>query len=127
MEKKLGYSPNGLSQSRGGERVDAIRAQQELTEKKTTLFLKFLGYFWGPIPWMIEIAVILSGVVRHWPDFFIILILLATNAVVGFWEERQAGDEIAALKASALAIKARVSPGRQCRSTRRRGNWCRAT
>jgi H+-transporting ATPase len=56
---------------------------------------------------MIEIAVILSGVVRHWPDFFIILLLLATNAVVGFWEERQAGNEIAALKAR-LAIKARV-------------------
>jgi hypothetical protein len=36
--------------------------------------LKFLGYVWGPIPWMIEIAVILSGGVRHWPDFFIILL-----------------------------------------------------
>ena len=56
---------------------------------------------------MIEIAVILSGVVRHWPDFFIILLLLVTNAVVAFWEERQAGNEIAALKAK-LAIKARV-------------------
>ena len=46
------------------------------TEKKTNPLLKFLSYFWGPIPWMIEIAVILSGVVRHWPDFFIILVLL---------------------------------------------------
>ena len=38
---------------------------------------------------MIEVAVILSGVVRHWPDFFIILLLLLTNAVVGFWEEHR--------------------------------------
>src|SRR5665648_356298 len=56
---------------------------------------------------MIEVAVILSAVVRHWPDFAIILILLLANAVVGFWEEHQAGNAIEALKAK-LAIKARV-------------------
>jgi len=106
VEKKLGYSANGLSQAEAEKRLTQY-GPNELAEKKTNLFLKFLGYFWGPIPWMIEIAVILSGVVRHWPDFFIILLLLATNAVVGFWEERQAGNEIAALKAR-LAIKARV-------------------
>ena len=56
---------------------------------------------------MIELAVILSGVVRHWLDFFIILLLLCSNAVVGFWEEHQAGNAIEALKAK-LAINARV-------------------
>jgi H+-transporting ATPase len=56
---------------------------------------------------MIEAAVILSGVVRHWLDFFIILALLFSNALVAFWEEHQAGNEIAALKAK-LANDARV-------------------
>ena len=56
---------------------------------------------------MIEAAVVLSGIVRHWLDFFIILVLLVPNAVVGFWEEHQAGNAIAALKAK-LAIKAKV-------------------
>jgi H+-transporting ATPase len=56
---------------------------------------------------MIEAAVILSGIVRHWPDLFIILVLLMSNAVVGFWEERSAGNAIAALKAK-LATKTRV-------------------
>ena len=106
LQVKLGSSPEGLSQTEAQKRL-AQYGSNEIQEKKTNPFLKFLAYFWGPIPWMIEVAVILSGVVRHWPDFFIILLLLVANAVVGFWEERQAGNAIAALKAK-LAIKARV-------------------
>ncbi len=106
VEKKLQSSPDGLTQAEAVKRL-AQYGPNEIEEKKTNLFLKFLTYFWGPIPWMIEIAVILSGVVRHWPDFFIILVLLVSNAVVGFWEERAAGNAIEALKAK-LAIKARV-------------------
>lgn len=56
---------------------------------------------------MIEIAVVLSAVVGHWPDFFIILLLLVANAGVGFWEEKEAANAIDALKAK-LAVKARV-------------------
>lgn len=106
VEKKLGSSPDGLSQDEAQKRLTQY-GPNEIKEKKTNQLLKFLSYFWGPIPWMIEAAVILSGVVRHWPDFFIILLLLFSNAVVGFWEERQAGNAIAALKAK-LAITSQV-------------------
>jgi H+-transporting ATPase len=106
VEKALNTSPQGLTQAEATSRL-AQYGPNEIAEKKTNLLLKLLSYFWGPIPWMIEIAVILSGVVRHWPDFFIILLLLCANAGVGFWEERQAGNAIEALKAK-LAIKARV-------------------
>jgi H+-transporting ATPase len=106
VQKKLESSPNGLSQAQAKKRLTEY-GPNEIDEKKTNPFLKFLTYFWGPIPWMIEAAVILSGVVRHWPDFFIILILLVTNAVVGFWEESAAGNAITALKAK-LATKTRV-------------------
>ncbi len=103
---KLGSSPDGLTQTEAEKRL-ASYGPNEIEEKKTNPFLKFLTYFWGPIPWMIEAAVILSAVARHWPDFGIILLLLLANAVVGFWEEREAGNAIAALKAK-LAVKARV-------------------
>ncbi|BCB27441.1 plasma-membrane proton-efflux P-type ATPase [Sulfurimicrobium lacus] len=103
---KLGASPDGLSQAEAQKRLTQY-GPNELEEKKTNAFLKFLSYFWGPIPWMIEAAVILSAVAQHWPDFGIILLLLVANAVVGFWEEHQAGNAIAALKAK-LAVKAQV-------------------
>ncbi|MGA9011135.1 MAG: plasma-membrane proton-efflux P-type ATPase, partial [Acetobacteraceae bacterium] len=106
VEEKLGSSPDGLSQAEAQKRL-AQYGPNEIEEKETNELLKFLSYFWGPIPWMIEVAVILSGVVGHWEDFGIILVLLLANAVVGFWEEHQAGNAIAALKAT-LAIKARV-------------------
>ena len=106
VEKKLGSGPDGLTQVEAEKRL-AQYGPNEIAEKKTNEFLKFLSYFWGPIPWMIEAAVVLSAVARHWPDFGIILTLLLANAVVGFWEEHQAGNAIAALKAT-LAIKARV-------------------
>jgi H+-transporting ATPase len=106
VEKKLSSSPDGLTQAEAEKRLTQY-GPNEIEEKKTNLLLKFLSYFWGPIPWMIEAAVILSGVVGHWPDFFIILVLLVSNAVVGFWEEHQAGNAIDALKAK-LAVKARV-------------------
>jgi H+-transporting ATPase len=106
LMKKLGASADGLTQAEATKR-QAQYGPNQIEEKKTNEYLKFLSYFWGPIPWMIEAAVILSGIVQHWLDFFVILVLLLSNALVGFWEEHQAGNAIAALKAR-LAIKAKV-------------------
>ena len=112
VERRLETSPDGLTQAEAEKRLTQY-GPNEIAEQKVNPLLKLLTYFWGPIPWMIEVAVILSGVLRHWPDFFIILLLLVANAGIGFWEERQAGKAIDALKAQ-LAIKARV---------RREGTW----
>ena len=60
LMKKLGASPEGLTQAEAKKR-QAQYGPNQIAEKKTNEFLKFLTYFWGPIPWMIEGAVILSG------------------------------------------------------------------
>jgi H+-transporting ATPase len=112
LQEKLKTSSDGLSQNEAQNRLMRY-GYNEIPEEKINPFLKFLAYFWGPIPWMIEAAAILSALVRHWPDFFIIVALLLANALIGFWEEFQAGNAIAALKAK-LAINARV---------RREGKW----
>jgi H+-transporting ATPase len=106
LQSELGASKNGLNQPEAQARLSKY-GYNELPEEKTNPLLKFLSYFWGPIPWMIEVAAILSAVVHHWEDFGIILALLLMNASVGFWEEYQAGNAIAALKAK-LALHAHV-------------------
>ncbi|MCA9470271.1 MAG: plasma-membrane proton-efflux P-type ATPase [Nitrospira sp.] len=111
VEMKLDSSPDGLSQAEAQKWL-AHYGPNEIEEKTTNPFLKFLSYFWGPIPWMIEAALVLSAINRHWPDFIIILVLLLANSVVGFLEEHQAGNAIAALKAK-LANTTRVKRDRK--------------
>jgi H+-transporting ATPase len=101
-----GVLSHGLTQAEAEKRL-AQFGPNELVEEKTNPILKFLSYLWGPIPWMIEIAAILSGIAHHWEDLGIILTLLVVNAIVGFWEEHQAGNAIAALKEK-LALAAKV-------------------
>ena len=99
-------------EARGLSSAEAQRLLQQygpnaLAERTTNPVLKLLSYFWGPIPWMIEAAAILSAFARHWDDFAIILALLVFNAAVGFWQEFKAANALDALKRQ-LALKARV-------------------
>jgi H+-transporting ATPase len=103
---ELSTGRNGLDSSEAHKRLEQF-GPNEIIEKKVNPFVKFLRYFWGPIPWMIEAAVILSAIIGHWEDFGIIFALLMLNAVVGFWQERKAGNAIELLK-QRLALKARV-------------------
>lgn len=102
----LDEESKGLLSSEAKQRLEKF-GPNSLPEKKDPAYIKFLRYFWGPIPWMIEAALILSLVVQDWVDFFIILLLLIVNAVVGFVEEHQADNAIDSLKEN-LAVKAKV-------------------
>jgi len=106
LMKRLSTSTDGLNQRESQDRLEKY-GYNEIEEKRVSPLLKFLSYFWGPIPIMIIIAAILSAVLRHWPDVGVILALLVVNAVVGFREEYQADSAIAALKKN-LALKAKA-------------------
>ncbi len=112
LRARLNAPSNGLTSDEAARRLEQY-GPNALPEETINPLLRFLAYFWGPIPWMIEVAAILSAVVHHWEDCGIILALLMMNAGVGFWEEFQAGNAVAALKKT-LALKARVE---------RDGNW----
>ncbi len=96
----------GLNSEEARKRL-ADQGPNEISEHRQSVFAKLASFFWGPIPWMIEVAAILSGVVRHWADFIIIMVMLVLNAGVGFWQEFKADTAIEALR-ERLALKART-------------------
>ncbi len=97
---------HGLSSAEAAKRL-AQYGPNALEEKHKTLLQRLTRYFWGPIPWMIEAAAILSLVLRDWSDFAIITLMLLVNAGVSFWQESKAEDAIKVLKKQ-LAPLARV-------------------
>ncbi|MFY9918713.1 MAG: plasma-membrane proton-efflux P-type ATPase [Mycobacterium sp.] len=109
---ELDSSAQGLTSAQAQSRL-ARYGPNEIAEQHRSPVLEFLSYFWAPVPWMIEAALVLSLLVRHWADAVIIAVLLAMNGLVAFAEEHQAANAIAALK-QRLAVSARV---------RRDGAW----
>jgi len=94
----------------GSEEVKALRGQfgyNEIQEREESLFRRIVRRLWGPIPWMIEIAAILSAVVQKWEDLTIILVLLVVNVYIDFHQESKALSALKAIK-SKLAKRALV-------------------
>lgn len=105
--QQLNVNPKvGLSTSEIKERQKQY-GENILHEKKHYWWKQLFVFFWGPIPWMIEIAALLSGILERWPDFIVIVAMLLINAILGFFQERKAGNAIAALKEK-LALHALV-------------------
>ena len=97
---------DGLTEAEAVSRF-AQYGENALIERHVSVLQRLAHFFWGPIPWMIEIAAVLSAALGHWADLAIILAMLLINAGVGFWQEFKADNAITLLKQH-LALKARV-------------------
>ena len=89
----------GLDSEEARRRLEEYGAN-EIKEREESLWHRIFRRFWGPIPWMIESAALLSGIVQKWDDLAIILIMLLVNAGLDFFQEHRALNALAALKAS---------------------------
>ena len=87
----------GLSASEAKARLERF-GYNEAEEREETLWHRVFRRFWGPIPWMIEAAAILSAVVQKWEDFGIITVMLLVNAGLDFFQEHRALNALKALK-----------------------------
>ena len=110
--ERLHTDGRGLTADEATRRLEEVGPNAVLEARRSVL-AELAAFFWGPIPWMIEVADVLSAILRHWDDVIIVSVLLLFNAGVGFWQEHTAADAVAALKRQ-LAMRAAV---------RRDGEW----
>lgn len=102
---------SGLSNEQVETRLTSF-GKNEIPEQKSNPYLKFMGYFTGPIAYLLELAAILSAVLAvkenndHWIDFGILVFILIANACIGFFEEAKAESALDALK-NTLALNTR--------------------
>ncbi|XP_022980072.1 plasma membrane ATPase 4-like isoform X1 [Cucurbita maxima] len=118
--EQLKCTREGLSSEEGRQRLQLF-GPNKLEEKKESKFLKFLGFMWNPLSWVMEAAAIMAIVLANgggqppdWQDFVGITALLIINSTISFIEENNAGNAAAALMAG-LAPKTKVL---------RDGRWC---
>jgi len=105
--KELGTTlEKGLSDAEAARRHEKY-GENEITEKRQNTAVTFAKKFYGPIPFMLEIIVILTYFLREFKDFYIILALLVFNGIISFFEERRADNSIELLK-NRLNVSARV-------------------
>ncbi len=106
LERELGVTGDGITSAEAAQRLTKY-GPNALPEDKQNIILEFLSHFWDPISWMIEVAAVITAVEGQWAPFFVIIAMLLLNGVIGFWQEHNAGNAIAALK-DRLAGKAKV-------------------
>ncbi|KAG6811151.1 hypothetical protein H0H92_008769 [Tricholoma furcatifolium] len=114
----LQCTPEGLTPAEAERRLELF-GPNKLEQEKQNAFLQFLSFMWNPLSWVMEgaalVAIALSngeGRAPDWQDFVGIVLLLFINSTIGFYEERNAGNAVAALMES-LAPKAKVKRGGQ--------------
>lgn len=107
VAKQLKSDPQkGLSETQAQRRIERY-GRNAIEEEKESLLVRLLKNFWGPIPWMLEAAIILAAIARRWEDLAVIAAMLLINGGVSFWHESKAQSAIEALK-QRLAPSARV-------------------
>ncbi|CAN6290804.1 unnamed protein product [Urochloa humidicola] len=110
---KLKCSSKGLSTSQAEARITMF-GPNKLEEKKESKLLKFLGFMWNPLSWVMEMAALIAIALANggnrppdWQDLVGIVALLVINSSISFWEENNAGSAAKALMAN-LAPRTKV-------------------
>jgi len=102
----LETSSDGLSSEEAAARAVKY-GLNEIKEIKRNAFLDFVKRYWGPMPWLLEFAIILTIVLQHYVESVIIFVLLTINAVIGYFQSQNSQKAVEILKRK-LKIYAKV-------------------
>jgi len=105
-------SSSGLT-SEEAARLLAEIGPNAIAEAKPHPWLAFLKCMWGPIPWMLEVTLILEIILGKYDEAAVIGVLVLFNAVISTVQEKRSSDALAMLR-KRLQLSARV---------RRDGEW----
>ncbi|WP_337859958.1 plasma-membrane proton-efflux P-type ATPase [Ferroplasma sp.] len=109
--KKLNCSADGLTSDEASRRISQY-GPNEVIAKKQSKIIKFLKKFWAPIPWMLEITILITFFLGKYSDMYIILFLLIFNSIISFTQESKADNAVELLKKK-LSVQARVLRDKQ--------------
>lgn len=102
----LETTPKGLSLEEATNRIKTI-GPNDIEEIKKNKLLDFLRRYWGPMPWMLEFAIILTLILGHYTESIIIFLLLTMNAVIGYRQSQNSQKAVHLLKKN-LEIRVKV-------------------
>jgi H+-transporting ATPase len=103
---KPSVASEGLTSREAADRLGQF-GPNAIAEERPHIIRVLLGKFWGLIPWMLEIAIILDLILRRWVEAAVIAVLLVVNALMGFAQEKRAKEALALMR-QRLTINARV-------------------
>jgi len=98
--------PLGLSSAEAQVRLQQF-GPNAMPEEHRQPIQAFLRKLWGPVPWMLEVSIVLELIIGHFTQALIISLLLIFNAVISFLQENRAQNALALLQ-KRLTIQVRA-------------------
>jgi H+-transporting ATPase len=99
-------SLQGLSTQEAQQRLQQYGPNAVVEEKQHPIHI-FLSKFWAPVPWMLEITVLLELYLSNDVEAVVIGLLLVFNAILSFVQENRAQGALALLRQQ-LTVQTRV-------------------
>lgn len=103
----LNSSAEGLSSAQAAHRLQQVGPNTLKAGQQVTALGLLLNQFKSPLVLILVFAVIVSAFAQEWTDAAIILAIILSSSLLGFWQEYRASNAVAQLRAR-VTLKATV-------------------